>query len=347
MIENRHTRLLIFFATCVAAWSQSAHKPAKRGAPTAKLGIQTPGVQIPFANLKAETEFPAPSKPRWVAIADQVYFPGADFLQPIDPKAKDAKLAAPIAGLKQPCGGAISAFGHLWIALCGENALGKYKTNPISKSETKEKTGLVSQVVLGPFGAQPALASTDDSVWVLADRKTSLFRIDPETVEVVAEMRLPAACSSIIFAEKSLWVACPDSDRVLRIDPRTNVVEKSIKLTTPRSLAFGEGSVWVYCQKEGAVERIDPKTNKSSKSISLGTPGLAGEIAFGEGFVWVTSPGFPLARIDTKDEKVAQQLVGTGGGAIAVGQGWIWLVNIDAGTLWKIDPKRVIATLAE
>ncbi|HEV8145903.1 MAG TPA: hypothetical protein VGP79_05965, partial [Bryobacteraceae bacterium] len=60
-----------------------------------------------------------------------------------------------------------------------------------------------------------------------------------------------------------------------------------------------------------------------------------------------TSPGFPLTRIDPKDEKVVQQFFGEGGGAIAVGQGWIWLANVDAGTLWKIDPKRVVATLAE
>jgi virginiamycin B lyase len=353
-------------------------------------------VQIPFASLKAETEFPAPSKPRWIAIADQVYFPGVDALQPIDPKPigkmqneaklqNEPKLAAPIGGMKQPCGGAISAFGHLWAPLCGERALAKIKTNPISRPEppkpesakpqspkpespkpesakpetpkpeapkTEAKAEpkppeVVARLTLGEFGAQPALASSDDSIWVLADRKTSLFRIDPETVEVVAEIRLPAACSSILSAEKALWVACPDSDRVLRIDPRTNLVEKSIKLTTPRSLAFGEGSLWVYCQKEGAVERIDPKTNKSTKSISLATPGIAGEIAFGEGAVWVTSPGFPLTRIDPKDEKVVQQFYGDGGGAIAVGQGWIWLANVDAGTLWKIDPKRVVATLAE
>jgi hypothetical protein len=43
--------------------------------------------------------------------------------------------------------------------------------------------------------------------------------------------------------------------------------------------------------------------------------------------VWVTSPGFPLTRIDPKDEKVVQQFYGEGGGAIAVGQGWIWLAK--------------------
>ena len=82
---------------------------------------------------------------------------------------------------------------------------------------------------------------------------------------------------------------------------------------------------------------------------------MTGEIAVGEGSVWVTSPGFPLTRIDPKDEKVVQQFfaesgahaAGNAGGAIQVGQGWIWLVNVDSGTLWKIDPKRVLATLAE
>ncbi len=371
MIQLRHIRFLLFFASCAVisskiAWPQTSGKNLKSApaAATPKLGIKTPGVQIPFASLKAETEFPAPSKPRWVAIADQVYYPAGDSLQQIEPKSKDAKLAPAIPGLKQPCGGAISAFGHLWVPSCGENALVKIKTKPISQPESakpesakpesakaegsktdsakpespKPESPTPNRIVLGEFGAQPALAASDDSIWVLADRKTSLFRIDPDTVEVVAEIRLPAACSSTLSAEKSLWVVCPDSDRVLRIDPRTNVVEKSIKLSAPRSLAFGEGSLWVYCQKEGAVERIDPKTNKSTKSISLGTPGLTGEIAVGEGSVWVTSPGFPLTRIDPKDEKVVQQFFAESGAHAAGNAG---------GTLWKIDPKRVLATLAE
>jgi len=103
----------------------------------------------------------------------------------------------------------------------------------------------------------------------------------------------------------------------------------------------------VFCKKTGKVDRIDPKTNKVSKSIDLGVPGVDGRIAIGEGSVWVTLAGFPITRINPTTETVVQQFSGTGGGAIQTSAGAIWLSNLNEGTVWRIDPKRVIATLAE
>ena len=169
LTTTRSIRLLLFFAICVGMSAQSSRKNVKSTpAPvTPKLGIKTPGVQIPFASLKAETEFPAPSKPRWIAIADQVYFPGVDALQPIDPKPpgkmqNEPKLAAPIPGLKQPCGGVISAFGHLWAPMCGERALAKIKTNPISRPEAPKPESAKPQSPK-PENPKPESAKPDTS----------------------------------------------------------------------------------------------------------------------------------------------------------------------------------------
>jgi virginiamycin B lyase len=164
----------------------------------------------------------------------------------------------------------------------------------------------------------------------------------------VGELRVPSGCRSLTFGETALWLACPAENKVLRVNPATNVVEKSIEVSAqPLALATGEGSIWVLCRKDGKIDRIDPKTNKVSKTIDLGVPGAEGEIAFGDGFVWVTQAGFPLARIDVKSETVMQQFAGEGGGAIAVSPGAIWLSNLKAGTIWRVDPKRVIATLPD
>ena len=65
----------------------------------------------------------------------------------------------------------------------------------------------------------------------------------------------------------------------------------------------GESSVWVLCEKEGKVERIDPKTNKVTKTIELGAPAGGGAMAFGEGSLWVSMPGFPITRIDPRGRK--------------------------------------------
>jgi virginiamycin B lyase len=97
------------------------------------------------------------------------------------------------------------------------------------------------------------------------------------------------------------------------------------------------------------VERIDPKTNKVIKTIELSVPHAGGNIAFGEGYVWVTQTGFPLTRIDpqTEKERVVQQFWGEGGGLMTIASGAIWLSNTGQGTVSRLDPKRVIATLAE
>jgi streptogramin lyase len=156
------------------------------------------------------------------------------------------------------------------------------------------------------------------------------------------------ACDSLRFGETALWLTCPTENKILRIDPQTNLVVNRIEVSAkPHSIAFGESSVWVLCLAEGKVERIDPKTNKVTKTIELAVPNADGEIAFGENFAWVTLTGFPLTRIDPQSDKVIQQFVGDGGGAITVGLGSIWLTNTAAGNVWRIDPKRVLATLAE
>jgi len=238
------------------------------------------------------------------------------------------------------CGGAVTAFASLWIPNCDGHALlrfdPKFAAPPV-------------KIDSGVGRALPAIAANADSVWILSDDKTTLSRIDPDQNKIVGQLRLPAGCNSLIFGETALWSTCPSENRVLRINPETMFIEKRIETSPqPSALIIGESSLWVLCLKEGKVERIDPKTNKVVKTIETGVKGApSGGIAFGQGFVWVTLPGFPISRIDPTNEKVAQQFWGPGGGAIQFGQGSLWLSNIQEGTLWRIDPKRIMATLAE
>ena len=63
--------------------------------------------------------------------------------------------------------------------------------------------------------------------------------------------------------------------------------------------------------------------------------------------MWVTTFEYPITRIDPSTNKVAQQFFGAGGDSIRAGLGWIWVTNIRAGNVWRLDPKRILATLAE
>jgi len=127
-----------------------------------------------------------------------------------------------------------------------------------------------------------------------------------------------------------------------------NTVTQRIEVSAePFAAAAGQGSIWAYCKKDSKVERIDPKTNKVSKTIELGVPNTEGEIIVAEGSAWITLPGFPISRIDPKTDKVMQQFVGEGGGSIEASKGTIALTNVKQGTVWRLDPRRILATLAE
>ena len=327
-----------FLATLSAAYAFAPAKVNSAARNTTTAGVKTPGVQIPMANLKPEAEIVLEAAAESVFVnGESAYVATKAQLLPLNLKTN--KLDAAITALKTPCSNMVNAFRSTWTPNCAESKLDRWDARG---------SKVAGSVLVPVLAAVQSVAASPDSVWVLSDEKTTLSRIDPDENKVVAEIRLPATCNSILFAETALWVTCAKEGKVYRIDPNTNVVANRIEVPAqPVSLAFGEGSVWVLCKTDGKIVRIDPKTNKVGATVELKTPGVGGEIAFGEGFVWASAPGFPIMRIDPGTDKVVQQFVGDGGGQIYFGGGSIWAFNLKANTLSRFDPKRIKATLAE
>ena len=101
---------------------------------------------------------------------------------------------------------------------------------------------------------------------------------------------------------------------------------------------------WINVRRNnGTVTRVDMATNKGVATISCGLTGGGGEIAVGEGSVWVTLFEYPLTRIDPRTNQVMQQFYGPGGDAVRVGHGSVWLSNLRAQNLWRLDPRRIEA----
>lgn len=327
----------LFLIPSLLAPAPREQTPKSKAPVASKAGVKTPGVQIPYGSLKSEAEIPVESLVPGAVFADQIWIQQKSGIAKIDPKAN--KPGDPVSGLKQPCAGVVSAFNSLWSPDCG--------TQTLLRIDTKTAK-ITASIGTGAVAAVRGIAASADSIWLLTDNKATLARIDPDTNKVVSELRLPPRCNSLLSAENSLWVTCPEENKLLRIDPLTNLVKKSIDVAaSPRSVASGEGSLWVLCETEGKVSRIDPKTDKVTATIDLAIPNSAGEIVTGEGSVWVTANGFPLTRIDPGTDKVVQQFHGDAGGSIHFGAGSLWLGNAVKGTLTRIDPKRVAATLAE
>jgi len=357
----RRAALAILLAASAFA-QQPATPPTQRPPRPPKPGVKTPGVQIPFASLKPDYEFPVPGAPDWIAVGESIWISNApkNTVTRIDPKTN--KIADTVTGLNRPCSGLAIGFGSLWVPTCGDQSLARVDL----------KTAKITATIpAGVANSEGGLAVTADSVWLLTDSKSTLSRLDPDKNTIVAEVRLPAGCFTVAFGppgpDAALWVTCTQANQVLRVDPVTNLVTNRLRLdarqldspppgaqpagtqpiTQPRFLTVGEGAVWVLCQGEGNVVKIDPKTMAVVATIEVGVPGSGGDIAAGEGAIWVSSFGFPISKIDPKSGKVVQQFVGDGGDAIRAAGGAVWLSNLRQGVVWRLDPRRIAATLAE
>jgi YVTN family beta-propeller protein len=294
---------------------------------------------VPIDRLKPDAVFEVPGTPDWLATGDSVWVSNKpkNTVTRLDPKSN--KAAETIEVGSQPCSGLALGFGSLWVPLCGEQAIARVDLKTLK---------VAAKLPIGIAGSEGGIAAGAGSVWVLTNRKGTLARIDPANNEVVAELQVAPESYAVAFGEKAVWVTSTGQHTLTRVDPETNLIVEVITVgKAPRFLAVGEGFVWTLNQTEGSISKVDPKTNKVAATIDAGVPGPGGEIAAGEGSVWVTAFEFPITRIDPVAEKVVQQFAGPGGDAIRVGLGSVWLSNLRQGNVWRIDPARIRATVAE
>jgi len=92
---------------------------------------------------------------------------------------------------------------------------------------------------------------------------------------------------------------------------------------------------------DGTVSRIDPKTNKVAATIEVGVPGPGGDIAAGEGAIWVRGTKVLLAVIDPKTNQVVKRFgPPMGSGAVRAGNGRVWVSAHDVKKVWSLKPSR-------
>jgi len=297
-------------------------------------GVGTPGVKRDITTIKPTAVFSVAGNPDWqVVTEDAVWVTSGskDIVARLD--AKTNTVAAVIEVGKKPCSGLVAAFGTLWVPNCTDQTVSRIdlKTNKV-----------VATVPIGPALSEGGLTANADSVWMLSDMKGILSRIDPATNRLVAEIQVPSGSSVAVLGEDgAIWVASTENSVLVRVDPKTNLITDRVAVgPNPRFSTAGGGSIWTLNQGDGTVSRVDVKTRKLITNIEVGVPGGGGEIAFGEGYLWVTVFEIPLSQIDPDTNKVIKQWVGLGGDAVRVGHGSVWLSNIRQENVWRLDPKQ-------
>jgi virginiamycin B lyase len=297
-------------------------------------GVSTPGVKRDMAALKPVAVFPVEGTPDWQVVTDDAVWVSNGAKNTIHKMdAKTNKVVAAIEVGKKPCSGLASGFGSIWVPNCGDQT--------VSRVDVKEGK-VVATLPYGPANSEGGLVVSKDSVWMLTDGGQTLLRIDPATNRAVANLMMPkGSCVVVLGEDQAIWVVSTDTGQLLRVDPQTNLITDRVAVgPRPRFTTAGGGSIWTLNQGDGTVTRVDVKTRKSITNIDIGAPGGGGEIAYGEGAVWITLFEIPLTQIDPDTNRVVKQWFGPGGDAVRVGHGSVWLSNLREQNVWRLDPKQ-------
>jgi DNA-binding beta-propeller fold protein YncE len=207
-----------------------------------------------------------------------------------------------------------------------------------------------------PVGFESSLiAAGEGFVWVLDPKASTLTRIDPETMEVVAPTRgIPAEGIPVALAvgEGSVWVAVNQGRAlaVIEIGPELGNVRRRVVLQRTRTgtfsvlreavaLAVGEHAVWTLERGQGEVTRIDPETARP-KRLAEGL-GASSSIAAGGGAVWLGG----INGVSKLDPATGAELGSTfvdgvldsQTTAIAVGADAVWFTGSSSAKLWQIQ----------
>jgi virginiamycin B lyase len=323
-------------ALAVSVNAQQSGDPANKAPKRPpRPGVSTPGVKRELSTIHPVAVFDAGSgTPDWQVLTDDSVWVAngpRNVIHRLDVKTN--QIAATITVGKRPCSGLAAGFGSIWVPSCGDKAVSRVdiKTNMV-----------VATVPVGPAESEGGIAASEDAVWLVTGPQGRLSRIDPKTNSVAAAVDVPAGSASVLYGDGAIWVTTPAKHVLTRVDPKTNQVTDSIPAGPgPRFETFGAGSVWTLNQGDGTISRVDTKSRKVVATVEVGIPGSGGEIAFGLGRVWATVFQIPISEIDPETNRVVRQWVGDGGDSIRAGHGSVWLSNLRAHSIWRIDPNRL------
>lgn len=321
------------FALALTFLGSASRAQGPAASPTPK---PAPPMRLAFTSLVPEARFEVGGSGGLAAGEDSLWAVDAQAgtLSRIDPSSN--KVTQTVAAGPGPCAGLAVDFGAVLVPRCGAKVVARIdvKTNAATDPIPAEVSSTARSFATGV-----------GSVWVIADARGTIARVDPLEKAIVALIDTAPGATAIAFGAEALWVASDSANLVTRINPFNNLVVETIAVPNhPRDIATGGGAIWTWNRADGSVSRIDPKTNTLTTTIKLGVPvGSDAKIAFGEGSLWVAGNALALARIDPRTNQVVQIFAGAGSPALAVAHGSLWLAG-SGKAVWRLDPRRVEAT---
>ena len=294
--------------------------------------------RIPLAEAPIAARVHLPGSPDWMAVGFGSlwvvnYKP--DRVSRVDPATGTVVADVPLGG--KACLGIVVTVDRVWVPTCGKVVLNA--VDPRTNRVVTRRRLPITVSVEGSF------AFASGSFWLPVTGRDSssraVARIDPHTGAVQRLILIAVARGSeaLVAGYGAVWAASSGTNAVLRIDPARNRVTARIPVgPSPKFMAVGEGAVWVQNRGDGSVSRVDPHNNREVARIEAHVPTRYGDIAVGEGTVWLAVDSTPITSIDPRTNSVAYQIVGgSGADALRVGFGAVWVADHAHGELWRID----------
>jgi len=195
-------------------------------------------------------------------------------------------------------------------------------------------------------GDWAGLTFAEGDLWVGAWRNGTVYRVDLESGEIIAEIDVGEEAVSLTAAPTGVWVRTVGGVtwQAERIDPATNEVVATAD--AGNAISYGHGSLW-YAQRGGdRILRADPTTGEVTEVIRVPREDTCSALPAGDS-VWasclheIEQPG-SVTRIDPETNQVAATIALSGmpTGGIFEADGLIWLTTLssEGGAFEAIDP---------
>jgi DNA-binding SARP family transcriptional activator/ABC-type transport system substrate-binding protein len=192
------------------------------------------------------------------------------------------------------------------------------------------------------------LAQGRDADWI-ATGSGALLQIDPRRHRIARSISLGFPPGGIAVGLGSVWVVAQDRPVMLRLDPVYGAVQRRYRLPTVgvdrpdflTGVTVAAGSVWV-AQGEERVLRLDPRSGRTVARI--GAPG-ATALAGADDAVWLSGGGTGvLYRIDPIVNAVVTRVpLDPYLCCVAIGGGYVWAMNY---RVWKLSSQgRIVSSV--
>jgi class 3 adenylate cyclase/streptogramin lyase len=253
----------------------------------------------------------------------------SDSVGRIDPKSGDITKAFDTGS---PPTSVAGGSGAIWVASEGSQTI----------TRLDPETGQGGPTVATQGSPTGVVVDDDGTVWVLNQFQATVVRINPLTATIEDSIGLESGIKDIAAGEGAVWVINEGQRELTRIDPhdpQTNIPTPVLGAENfehaPGGVAAGGGFVWVVAGPR--VLKVDPRTGEVSGEAT--TRFVGRDIAFGEGYVWVTHTSDDrISKVDPRTLEAVAISVGNAPVAVAAGEGAAWVANSEDGTISRVDP---------